>query len=118
MDRDVAGKQNRAVKILAIIALVLGFAAAATSAYGMIETKPNYESMSADKELDRLGFDLLLDYKGALMNQVIGSAVAGVLAVVCGLIAFKKRKSKIALIGVILGIIGACVGVFVINPNF
>ena len=106
------------MKILAIVALVLGLASVGTAVYGMVETKPNYDSMSNDKDLDQLGFDLVLDYKGTLMNQVIASGAAGVIAVVTGIIAFKKSKSKLALGGAVLGVVGAVIGVFVINPNF
>jgi hypothetical protein len=106
------------VKPLGIIALLLGLAAAAAAGYGLIETKPNYDYMSKSEDLGALGYALLSDYKGALMNQVMIAGGAGGLAVILGAVAFFKGRNKLGILGAVIGLVGAIIGVFVINPNF
>ncbi len=120
------------MKILAIIAIVLGTGAVGTAVYSMAETHPNYKSARGRYLLGsagsyRSGYGghrnrlrsrmaalnnaLYSSYESALKSQIIlGPWAAGGLALILGVIAgIKKRR---------LGFVGAGLGALAVVLSF
>jgi ABC-type uncharacterized transport system YnjBCD permease subunit len=84
------------MKVLAIIALLLGVAAIGASTFAKVETHGNYEYMKETIERDgpATAYDLPLleEYASTLKTMHLVAWAAGALALVLGLIALSKRK--------------------------
>jgi hypothetical protein len=112
------------MKALAIAALVCALGAAGAAGYGMVETKGNYDYMSAEMassdpksaklaELDRLVYD---DYAKALGREVAGAWVGALLAVILGAVAVKKGAKGMGIAAIVIGL-GAAGVAFSIMPQ-
>jgi hypothetical protein len=86
------------MKVLAIVALLLGLAAAGASIFAKVETHGNYVYMkeTIEKEGPKTAYDrpLLEEYSSTLKTMHLVAWAAGGLALVLGLIALAKRKSS------------------------
>ena len=98
------------MKGLGIAAIVLGIASVAFDVYAVVETRPNYVSLS--NQITKTGaqtkFDipLLEEYRSALRMEAYGAAGLGVVALILGAVAAFKGGFKPALGGALLGVVG------------
>ncbi len=96
------------MKVLAIVALVLGAAAVGSNVYAVVETLPNYESFTqmALQQGDPLMNLLVEDYRNTLRLEAYSAFGLGVLATILGGVAGLKGKKPLAWGGALLGIAG------------
>jgi len=109
------------MKVLVIIAIVLGAGAVATGVYSLVETYPNYQSSRARYEsasgrggrLADLDYSLYRAYEEALKSQiVVGPWFCGGLALIFGIIGVIKKR-KLGFVPIALSLCGVVISLFV-----
>jgi len=99
------------MKILAIVAILLGLGATGASVFAKVETHGNYKYMKGEVDAGRIqtkyDVPLVNEYKATLDKLHLIAWIAGGLALVLGAIALAKSQSKVLpAIGTVLGVAG------------
>ena len=99
------------MKVLAIVAILVGLAATAASVFAKVETHGNYEYMNAKVEAGEIEtkYDVPLrdEYKSTLEKLHLVAWIAGGLALLLGAAALAKSSNKVLpIIAIVLGAAG------------
>ena len=100
------------MKVLAVVAIILGLAAVGASVFAKVETHGNYQYMKGEVDAGRIqtkyDVPLVNEYKATLDKLHLLAWIAGGLALLLGVVALVKSQGGKALpaVAIVLGLAG------------